>query len=315
MSEKGVGTVALVTSTLAGSTYNAFAKPLTGAFSPLSLLFVSEMLMSLFVMLSFGLVPTVRKTLALPRRYWLPLLATGLLSSVLGPMLWFLALEFSSAVKASIFGKVDLIIMMILARFILKEKLTHMHVLAAGIVLFGLLTVSMKGFVTGMQPRATDLIIVASGLCYALGGICYRKYLTKVEVHVTLFVRTLIAVGMFFILSPFLATTFLTELRALPLTLVPALLGFGFLSRFINVFSYYQAVDRLPVMTVSLFTTLDVVGATLFAWLYLGEHIHFYHVIGAACVIAGNVLIEATATHKTETEKIHHLKHRAPHRR
>lgn len=314
MSEKAVGGMALATSIVAGSTYNSFAKPLTTALSPLSLLFLSELLTSFFVMLSFGVIPTIRHTLRLKRKVLLPLLAFGLLSSVLGPMLWFVGLQYTTAVKASIFGKVDLVIMLILARLILHEKLSKWHVLSATIVLFGLLTVSMKGFVSGMQPRVTDLIIVASALCYASGSIVYRKYLMHMEVHVALFVRTMIAVGMFFVISPFVATSFLSELKAMPLTLVPTLLGFGFIARFINIFTYYQAVDRLPVMTVALFTTLDIVGATLFAFWYLGEQIQGYHLVGLACVIAGNIVLELAGTHKNDQEKLQHMKHRAPHR-
>ena len=56
-----IGWVFLAVSILAGSTSPSFAKQLTTSFSPLSLLFVSEILLITFSMLSFGLVPIIRK--------------------------------------------------------------------------------------------------------------------------------------------------------------------------------------------------------------------------------------------------------------
>jgi drug/metabolite transporter (DMT)-like permease len=314
MSERAVGGVALVTSTLAGSTYNSFAKPLTGIFSPLSLLFVSELLTSFFVVLSFGVVPTVKEVLKLKREHVIPLLAVGLLSSVIGPMLWFLSLSMTSAVNASLFGKVDLVIMMLLARFMLRERLTRAHVLAVAVVVAGLICVALRGFTDVIEPRFSDLTIVLSCFSFAMGGILFRKYLTHVEAHVALFVRTLVAIGMFFVLSPFVTTPFIAEIESFPLALIPTLIGFGFISRFINIFAYYQAVDRLPVMTVSLFTTLDTIGGTLFAFWHLGEPVYWYHLVGGACIVCGNLLLEFAGTHSTEEHKVRHMKLRVSHR-
>jgi hypothetical protein len=52
-----LGWIALGVMVLSSSTYNAFAKVLTGVLSPITLVFMSEMLTGFFVLLSFGTVP------------------------------------------------------------------------------------------------------------------------------------------------------------------------------------------------------------------------------------------------------------------
>ena len=85
---------------LASSTYNMYAKSLAGALSPLSLLFLSELLTLLFLLISFGVIPIVQHLRALERNRYLPLLWVGILSGTLAPLLWFSGLHMTSAVNA-----------------------------------------------------------------------------------------------------------------------------------------------------------------------------------------------------------------------
>ncbi len=309
-----MGAAALVLTTISGSTYNAFAYPLMDVLSPLSLLFLSEMLMGFFVLLSFGAVPSFRAVYKLRRKFWAPLLAVGLLSSVLGPFFWFIGLKYSGAVNASLVGKVDIMIMLGLAHVFLGEKLTKAHGVAVALVLSGLLLVSYQDVMAGMALRPSDLIIVLSVVCYACGGIVFRKYLHGVEAHVALLVRSLVAVTVFFLLSPFLHHTFIEEVGSLRGDLLLPLIGFGFVSRFLNVFLYYQAVDRLQVSTVSIFVTLDIIGSMLFAYWLLGEQLEWYHMAGGLCVILGNVYLEVFGVHAPDRHRVQHLKQRVSHR-
>ena len=109
ISANGVGWLALVTTIIAGATYSSFAKNVSQALSPLTLLFLSELLTALIVLFSFGTVPLFRRMLRLPRRSLLPLLAVGILNSVIAPLLWFAGLRATSAVNASLFGNSDVL--------------------------------------------------------------------------------------------------------------------------------------------------------------------------------------------------------------
>lgn len=312
ISDKAVGGLALAVSTMAGSTFAGFSKHLSGSLSALSLLFVSEFLNAFFVLFSFGFLPVMRSFAHIGKEKIKWLLLLGLLSGVGGPLLWFMGLAYTNAVNASFYAKSEMIFLMILANIVLKEKLSRAHFAAIISVLAGIVTISLQGFSEGINFRPGDLFIIASVLCYAAGNITFRSKLHGIEPHIALFTRALTALTAFFLVSPFIEHPFISEMTALSAATIPVLIGFAFVSRFLNSVTYYVAIDRIPVSTVSLVSTLDIIGATLFAFFYLGEPIAWYHYVGGAFIILGNVLLELLGTHPTEEKLEEHLKQRIP---
>ncbi len=310
LSATTIGGIALTLSLISGSTFNAFAKELTTAFSPLSLLFVSELLTAFFVLFSFGILPVIRKLASLKKKELRWLLVMGLLSGIFGPLLWFTALSHTTAVNAGFFGKSEIIILMLSAHFFLKEKLTRAHTVAIGAVLMGIAIISLKGFTQGISFYPGDGIIVVGTACYAFSNILYRKKVSHIAPHIALFLRSSTAITTFFLISPFIQHPFIEEVLAFPVALIPVLIGFGFISRFLNSVMYYQAIDLLPITTVSLIGSLDVIGTTAFSFFYLGESIFWYQYLGGFFVVLGTVLLELLGTHPTPEHLEKHLKHR-----
>lgn len=312
LSDKAIGGIALGVSTLAGSTFAAIAKQLRTALSALSLLFVSEILTGFFVLFSFGFVPVMKSFARMDKSKfkWLALMAT--FSGIGGPLLWFSALSYTTAVNAAFFAKTEMIFLMVLANVVLHEKITRAHVAAIASVIAGIIVISLQGFTDGLTLKFGDFLVILSVLCYAAGNITFRAKLHGIEPHLALFSRSTLAVTMFFLASPFIDHPFIEEVSAFPLTLVPALIGFAFISRFLNSVTYYIAIDRIPISTVSLVSTLDIIGSTVFAYLYLGEPMYWYHYLGGVFILLGNILLELLGTHPTEEHLEDHLKQRLP---
>lgn len=294
-----VGWLALSTSILSGSTFNAFAKSLTGALTPLSLVFISEILVLFFLLLSFGLVPILKTYRSLERWQLGKLLILGIFSGVLGPGLWFTGLSFTTAVNASFFGKSELLFILLISSLFIGERLTKAHILAACSIVAGLTIISLRGLTELPRPELGDLLIVLAAFSFALGNSIYSKYLHHVPSHIALFSRSLTAVTAFLMISPFLSHSIVAEVTFFPGFLIPALLGFGFISRFVNSVAFYEAIERLPMSTISLVGSLDVVFATAVAFAMLGEPIAWYHFLGGAFVILGTLLLELL--HKAPT--------------
>src|SRR3989338_2439541 len=124
MTEAAICWTALVICVLSGSTFNAYAKVLTTAFSSLSLLFVSEVLTAFFVLFSFGFLPVVQKILHMHRKDAVSLLFVGLLNGIAGPFLLFWGLSTTTAVNAGFYTHMQTVFIVFLAVFILREKLT-----------------------------------------------------------------------------------------------------------------------------------------------------------------------------------------------
>lgn len=296
LSHTAIGWVALGVAIAGGSTFNGFAKVLTGALSPLSLLVLSEVLTLTFVMVTFGLLPTVKQLLSLKKNQVVPMLLMGVCSGICGPMLWFTGLEYTGAINAAFFGKMEVVFLIVLAHVFLKECFSRGHALASTTVVAGVLTIVFQGFTQSLDIRFGDMLILFAALSYSTGNIIFRKFLVDVPPQAVLFSRCLTAIVAFFLASPFLSHPLVEELRAFPLALIPAVIGFGFLSRFLNSFSFYEAIERLPVSTVSLVGSLEIVGGALFAYLYVGEALLWYHFAGGALILSGTILLELSGT-------------------
>lgn len=274
------------------ATYNIFAKMLSDVMSPLSLLFFSESLTIFFTLFFFGALPVIKQTFSLPRSKLAPMLTIGVTNGILGPILWFSGLHNTTAVNAALFGNAEMMFMMFMAVLILKEEWTLMHFVSTVSILLGVTTICLQGFTDGLSFRIGDLLLLLSCFSFAGGSIIFRKYLHGTDPQLAVFMRSFVPVVTFFLIAPFFPSPLLHDVTTLSYTLIGALLAFGLISRFLNTFTFYEAIDRLPVSTVSLFSNLTMLVAIGLAHAILGESIEFYHIFGGGLIILGTILLE-----------------------
>lgn len=306
---ESIGWFFLTLSIFSGATYSAFAKSLLSVLSPVSFLFVSESLTLFFLLFSFGTIPTLRQLLRIQKRMLLPLLVIGVFSGTLAPLLLFTGLSYTTAVNAVLFSNAEILFMLLLATIALQEEWTPGRLVSAMCILLGIITIALEGFTTSIHLQVGDAMILLAMLSFSIGSITFRKYLRHTNPQIAMIVRSLMAIAVFFLLSPFRPHPFIEELSVFPLALVPVLLGFGFVSKFLNVFSFYQSLEHLPVSTVSLLGSLATIVSITFAHLYLGEPVLPYHLLGGVLIIAGTVVLETVGvahTHSHIRQRIHH---------
>lgn len=201
--------------------------------------------------------------------------------------------------------------MFILAAVLLHEKIRRVDIAALMCTFLGVVVVALRGFSQGFSVQSGDILVLAGALMYATGSVVFKKKLHTLHPEIVLFVRGLTAITFFFLISPFVDFNIVSEVRAFPFVLIGALLGYGFISRFMYLFTYYEAVERLPIHTISIALPLISVGSILFSHIVLGEVIAWFHVIGAALIIGGTVLMQMS--HKKRKSK-HVLCHERHHR-
>lgn len=310
--DKTAGGLALAISTISGSTFNAYAKVLTTAFTSLSLMFVSELLTAFFILISYGFFPVCKKLVRMKSVDLRHLAVISFLNGVVGPLLLFSGIAYTTAVNAGFYSHMQIVFIVVLAAVILKERVTRAHQAAMLTIVFGTVFISLRGFTHGLTLQFGDILVIGSALGYGLGSVYYRKYLAHIEPHVALFGRSIVAIAAFFVVSPFLTNPLITQIENFPPALLPALLGFGFVSRFLNSVTFYQAVDRLNLTTVSLVGSLGIIGSTLFSYIYLHEPIVWFHFVGGGFIILGTLLVEVLGAHPNRKHLELHLKHRGP---
>ena len=213
-------------------------------------------------------------------------------------------------INAELFIRAEVIFLVLLAVAFLGEKLKRQHIVGAICVFLGVAIVTLRGFTESLTLSRGDGYILLAALFYACGGILYKKKLHTVEPELMIFCRTCIALAVFFLSSPFMHHTLIEELQHFPTELIIALLGYGFLARFVNLFSFYESIERLPVRTVSLLLNLGLVGSIGFASVYLNAPILPYHLAGAGFILIGSVLMEIESLTGGRWHFVALLKHR-----
>ena len=303
-----IGWIALTVMIIAGSTSVAFGKKLTEFFSPLSMLFLSEVMLLLFAVLTFGFFPIIRKLKHIHPAVILPLLTAGVLNGVLAPVFWFTGLERTFAVNSQLFGNSETLFLILFGILFMHAYPKRTQWAGGAIIFMGLLTVALHGFTARFSIANGDVLIILAGCFYGLGGALIGKYLRQVEPQIIIVARSLSAIVFFFLLSPFITHSFASEFRAFPLEFLGVLVGYGLISRFMLIFSYYESIERLPLATVSLLGTLTVGTGLLFSHWYLGEAIIWYQGAGAALIILGAIVVQWGSLKKLEKYVVHALK-------
>ncbi|OGJ78315.1 hypothetical protein A2398_05545 [Candidatus Peribacteria bacterium RIFOXYB1_FULL_57_12] len=303
-----IGWIALTVMILAGSTTASFGKQLTTYFSPLSMLFLSEVMLLLFAVISFGFFPIFKHLRRVRREIVLPLFTAGVLNGVLAPAFWFTGLTRTFAINSQLFGNAETLFLILFGILLMHQAPKRTQWFGGSVIFFGLLVVALHGFTERLSIANGDLLIVLAGALYGLGGVLIRKYLRHLEPQVIIVVRSCCAIAFFFLLSPFISHPFVTELQAFPWEFLGVLLGYGLISRFLLIFSYCESLEHLPLPTVSFMGTVTVGTGLLFAHWYLGESILWYQSAGAALIILGAVIVQWGNLRKLEGHVVHFLK-------
>ncbi len=256
------------------------------------MLFIGESSIVVFVLLSYGFLPMLRRLLSLTARDVLSLLFFSALV-IAGLGFWYVGLQTTEAVNAELVGKTETLFTIFLAVILLHERFRKKHLASGLLMLGGVAVVLLRDVDGGFHLHPGDALIIFGGLCFSGATIMFKKCLLAIPPEFILLFRSSCAVLLFFLLSPFLPHPFVAELQRLPFRLIPVILSFAFLSRFLSVFSFYQAIDRLSLTIVYLTLPLSTIGALIFAHLYLGEPLRLSHAIGGLLIMGGVLLLNS----------------------
>ena len=235
------------------------------------------------------------------------MLTIGLCNGVLGPLLWFTGLAHTTATNATLLGNTEMMFLALLAILILKEEWTTRHLVSFAVMILGVVTISLEGFTHGISIASGDILLILGSLCFGFGSILFRKYLHGTDAEVTVLVRSLVPVLLFILFFPLLSHMFIGEVRGLSNDAILALLGFGLVSRFLNTFTFYEAIEHLPVSVVSICMNATMLVAIAIAHFGLGEPLYVYHFLGGALIVAGIIILEFLGVHPTEEHLESHL--------
>lgn len=181
---------------------------------------------------------------------------------------------------------------MIAAAYFLKERTTMLQKLSTLLSVAGVIFIFvMKGTTIDLTNMKGTLLILLSALALAGYSVLARKLTLKLKVFAMTYVMTTIGFLVFNLMAvgQHLAQGTLSryfEPFASPVFLV-SILYLGVLSSLISSLLSNYALSKLEASKVSVFNHLATLVSIVGGFVFLNEQLAYYHMIGAAVIIAG----------------------------
>lgn len=190
----------------------------------------------------------------------------SLIVSVLVQFLFFISLKYTSAQNYSLLGLTEVAFSFFIVGFITKkEPVSKNHIIGAMLMLVSAAILFFKDFTSF---NIGDLFILVAVIIAPIGNIFTKKALHKVSLPYLLFVRSVIAFVIFFVMALLFEEPATTSavIASLPYILFSGLVYFS-----IRKMIFLFACRKISVNHAVSFNSLKPIFVFILAWLILGE--------------------------------------------
>lgn len=242
------------------------------------------------------LVPLVathyRDMIDLLRRRWLEATFIGAIGLGLTQGIVFTALSLTSAVNVGIVFAMAPMSTMLLARLVLGERMNGWQGLGMAVAFGGIVMISVHGsfaMLRGLQIGLGDLVAFGSIILFAGYTVLLKR--AKFDLPPLPLLVILLASGSLAALPFSLWEIAHGEHEHLARTGYLALAYTGVIGGALMYFLYNWSIGVLGAGRAGTLVYSQMLFATFFAWLILGERIEWYHWFGGGLVIVGVLLV------------------------
>ena len=278
----------VVTMALWGST-SAVAKLMLDSFAPVMLNWLRWVIVML-ITAPFAWNERAALAQALRTR-WRTFLLLILLGGSLQSSVVFFGLSLSSAIHLGLFNSAIPVIILTLGWLFFGETLRAKEVLGVTISAIGVIVIFFQGSFDILRRLAVlpgDPILLAGMLLWAIYSLSLNRRPANVSLITLMFV---IAAASVPLAAPLV--WFEAQSHPLPALTWPLVTGLFYLAAITNLGAmllYGFAIKRIGPMQASLFIHIMPLFAVLFASLFVGEQLHWYHAAGFVLVASGAIL-------------------------
>jgi drug/metabolite transporter (DMT)-like permease len=216
----------------------------------------------------------------------------GALGLGLAQGVMYTALAHTTAVNVGMIFALAPMITMVLARFVLREPMNGWQALGSAIAFSGIVVTSVQGSLQrllGLDIGVGDLIALGSALIFASYMVLLKRAnfeLPRLPLLVVLLLAGSSASFPFALLEHWSGAHDHVTTRGYVALLYLGIVGGTLLYLLINA-----SIDILGASRAGTIIYTQMISVALFAWLILGESLEWYHLVGAALVITGILLV------------------------
>jgi drug/metabolite transporter (DMT)-like permease len=209
----------------------------------------------------------------------------------------YLGLNYTTAMNGVILNSFIPVMIIALSWIFLRQRLASVQLAGVAVSLAGVLAILSQGSVetlASFQINRGDLFVILSLLLWSIYTICLRW--KPAGLHMLTFLFVIACVGDTGVLPFYLAEMAMGSTMTFTLVNFVALLGVALFSSVLAYIFWNRGVEQVGASVAGLFVHLMPVFGTILAWLFLGEQLHAYHVIGIAFILTGIYVTSRGAT-------------------
>ncbi|MGD1837019.1 MAG: DMT family transporter [Nitrososphaeraceae archaeon] len=273
----------LISAILWGSV-STIAKPTLNTIDPL--------LLSALVLIIAGLffTPLTRRKSPIqkiPSKYYLLLFITALCGTVIGPFLFFIGLEKTTASDTSLLSNAESVFSIIIALLIFNERLNKSGVLAIILILSGviILTTNLE-FEDSLTFNYGNLFVIAATLFWGLDNNLTKIVIQHIDITRMVQLKSLIGGVILLIIAFFLRIPINIHYSEILPIVILGIFGFG-----VSLYFALQSVKQIGVIRSSLIPAFAALFGVIFATIFLNEQIGSYQIIAGIVMLGGIYLL------------------------
>ena len=200
----------------------------------------------------------------------------------------YLGLNYTTAMNGVILNSFIPVMIIALSWVVLHQRLAPVQLMGVAVSLTGVLSILSQGSLANLatlQVNRGDLFVMLSMLLWSIYTICLRWKPAGLNMLTFLFVIAL--VGDMVILPFYLVESAMGATMTFTPTSIAALLCVALFSSVLAYIFWNRGVEQVGASVAGLFVHLMPVFGTILAWLFLGERLYAYHVVGIALILGG----------------------------
>ncbi len=230
----------------------------------------------------------VKRDLNVIRSNKFPLTVLSFFSVAVYNSLLYVAAHFTTANNMSIVTATMPAITIVTAWLIIHEKPLMYQILGVVISTMGMLWIIFQGSLTNVHRlifNSGDLLVVISVTSWSLYSVFLRKF--KLSLHPVSLLTMTVCLGLLFIAPFYLWESVATGDFSIRPEVLPVFLFLGLFPSILAYLCWNIGVARVGPSTAAIFLYLLPIFAAVLSFVFLGERITSYHVLGGALIFIG----------------------------
>jgi drug/metabolite transporter (DMT)-like permease len=265
-------------------------RAIVGHVSPLALTF-ARWVVAVAVMMPFAW-PQIRAHRQSIRRNWKTILWLGAWGTGLHNVFAYLGLHYTTATNGVILNSSIPVMIIILGWAIYRDTITRVQALGVAVSIAGILAIVSRGdlsVLARLELNKGDLIVLSGMIFWAAYTVFLRMKPADLPGLAMLACCGMVGVTLLFPL--FLGEMLFFEGHVeFTAATVAAMLYVGIFPSFVGYVFWNRGVAEVGSNVAGIFMHLMPVFGALLAWMFLGEHIQLFHIVGIALILTGITL-------------------------